>query len=731
MNIKKDALSICVGLLLLCLFFVTPGFSQDAVNDPSLDLEHAEALNAGDDPFEELQEIEASIEEEMEWLQAETYVVTVSKVWENIKKSAASVTVITDREIRRMGARDVKDVLRSVPGISYQNERHGSQDLDVRGILKDGTQHILYLWNSHSLNTNYLGGPGPSYQPFPIEVIQRIEVVRGPGSALYGANAFAAVVNIITKEADDIDGGELTARGGSDNTQQYNLLFGKTFGEADITLNFNYFTSDKYRETIKEDAQTLLDRMIGSHASLAPGDTRGGDEKFDLSFSLQYKGLRVDGIYSDLDRIPSIGAGPLLNDRSETPSVDFALSVSYAHAVTKTLDLLGRLYHNYAFMDYYYQIYPDNAVLPSPEGLQLWPEGVVGAPSNKNTRTGGELQATYALHESNTLVGGATYEYMNQYDVEALSNYLATPVRDVMIPRGAVSDVTDIQNYNQNVDRTFKAVFLENLWDIRDNVRLTVGARHDDYSDFGSSFNPRAGLVWEFRPGYDLKFLYGRAFRAPSFYELYNMNNPAFVGNPDLDPETVDTYEISLGAEWAEALTSRITGFRNDIHDSIELATYATQDVFENQHEIRTQGIEAELKYDFGKGSFLAANYTYQDAKNLDTGERLYNIPTHKGNIMGNFRVSKYLNVYTDVYFQEGFTRQKNDPRADDNTGFGVWNATLIGKKFFPKLENLEVRGSVYNILDRDYTVPTAMDGLPVDYPMPGRSFLVDIRYTL
>lgn len=707
---RKNALS---AILLAGLLVVTP---------------HPGACQ--DDPFAALEDMESSLEEEMEWLQAETYVVTASKVLENIKKSAASITVITARDMEQMGARDFKDVLRMIPGLSMRHDRHNSYDIDARGIMKDGIQHILFLYNSHSLNTNYWGGVGPSYEPLVLDNIERIEVIRGPGSALYGANAFAAIINVITKNADEIDGVRFSARGGSYETQQYNLLFGKKFKDLGVAMNLNYYKTDGFEGSIEQDGQTLLDQMFGTQASLAPGQTDGDDEKYDLSLTLEYKGFRFDGKYADRERKPSIGISPILNEGSETPSTDYTLSASYEHSVGKGLDLLGRVYHNYTYMDYYYQVYPDGAVLPTPDGPVVWPDGLVGAPSNKNTRTGGEAQATYKLTDANMIVAGLTYEEMEQYDVKALSNYLATPIKDVVIPRGEVSEVSYIQNYNKDVSRTFKAVFLEDLWDVREDVRLTVGARYDDYSDFGSSFNPRAGLVWQFIEGYDLKVLYGRAFRAPSFYELYNTNNPAFVGNPELDPETVDTVELSVGANLTDALSARLTGFYNSIKDSIDLVTYDAQDVFENSSEIRARGIEAEWKYDFGKGTYLAMNYTYQDSKNLDTDQQIYDIPRHKGNILSNIRLSKYLNFYADLHFQEGFTREEDDNRKDDNPGFTVVNTTVIAKKFWPRFEGLEVRGSIYNLFDKEYTVPTAKDGLPVDYPMPGRSFLIELRAT-
>ncbi|GAK51122.1 TonB-dependent receptor [Candidatus Moduliflexus flocculans] len=682
-----------------------------------------------ENPFAELQELQGRVNEEMLWLQAETYVITASKVLEDVKKSAASITVITDKEIRQMGARDLTDILRTVPGFSYQLERHGGTDFDIRGILKDGDQHILYLLNSQSLSTNYWGSIAPSYLPVPMDNIKQVEVIRGPGSALYGANAFAAIVNIITKTGEQVDGVQMTAGGGSFETTTANLQFGKLFGQLDVAGNANYNKYGSYEGKIAMDGQTLLDQVFGTHASLAPGVTMESSEKIDLMLSLGYGGFHLEGRYCDREHTPSIGISPILNTDSDTPSTDYTIHASYAHDIGEHLTLSGKVYHNYTFMDYYYQVYPDNVVLPTPDGLQLWPDGLIGAPENKNTRTGGEAQGTVALAETNTAVAGLTYEYMNQYDVRAKSNYLATPVKNVVIPRGAVSDVTALQNYNKDVDRTFTAIYAEDLWDIRQNLRLTFGGRYDNYSDFGDSFNPRAGLVWQFLEGYDTKILYGRAFRAPSFYELYNTNNPAFVGNPDLKPEVVDTFELSLSGTFAEFVTARVTGFHNYIRDSIDLATYETQDVFENGGDIRTQGIEAEGKFDFGKGRYVALNYTYQDAVNLETDERLYNVATHKGNVIANLRLSKYLNVYTDLYFQKGFERQEDDPR-EENPGFTVMDMTLLAKNFFPRLKGLEFRGSVYNLFDKDYAVPTPKDGLPVDFPMPGRSLMFDIRYT-
>jgi outer membrane receptor protein involved in Fe transport len=186
-----------------------------------------------------------------------------------------------------------------------------------------------------------------------------------------------------------------------------------------------------------------------------------------------------------------------------------------------------------------------------------------------------------------------------------------------------------------------------------------------------------------------------------------------------LKPEKIDTYELSFGANLTEALNVRITGFHNTVKDSIELATTAQGTrMFQNESKIRSQGIETEMKYDFGKGTYAGANYTYQDVKNLDTDERAWNAPMHKGNLFANIRLSRNFNLFTDMYWQGKYTRASGDSRSD-NDGFVLVNTTLLVKNFW---KELELRGSIYNVFDTDYTFPTANGSLPVDYPMPGRS---------
>lgn len=679
-----------------------------------------------DDLLPELEGTDASLEDEMAWLQAETFVITASRVLENIKKTAASITVITEQQIRQMGARNLMDVLKIVPGISYRYDTDGNYKVAVRGLAKSAGQNILLMINSHPLNQNYSGGAILTYAPLNIDNIQRIEVIRGPGSALYGANAFAGVINIITKDAGDIDGVQVSARGGSFQTQQYNVLLGKAFHDIDIAFNVNYFDTDGFEREIKQDSLTLIDRQFGTNASRAPGHTTEHDQRYNTSLTLGYKGLKFDGSYTHIEHDWPVSPVYALGGENNVEDDEYYLTLGYDRTIKEGLDFSGKIYRNHFSTNTYFQGYPPGTLVMTPTGPAILLNGAIAKPAHKENRTGIEIMTTYKPVDSNTIVAGLTYEKMDQYDVEYAANFLYTPIQNVINPLPGVQDITDIQNYNKDVDRTFKAGFLEDIWDLRDNLRLTVGARYDDYSDFDSgSFNPRAGLVWEFIAGYDVKLLYGRAFRAPSFYELYSQNNPAFIGNPDLDPEIVDTYEISVGAEVSEAISGRITGFRNAIKDSVDIDVVEGQRIFRNKDEIRSQGVEVEVRYNFGKGTYLAGTYVYQDVENLDTEERPWNTVEHKGNIIANIRLSKYFNFYTGVYLQGGYEREPGDTR-EDNDGFVTVNTTLIARKF---IEGLELRGSVYNLLGADYSFPTPVNTLPEDFPMPGRTFMVELQY--
>ncbi len=738
---------------------------------------------------EELEKARQEIHEEFQWLRAEadvTFVVTASRVKEDIRKSTASISVVTAEQIRDMGARHLMDVLRAVPGMSAWYHGDGHYKIDSRGVAKVAGQDILIMINSHPMNSNFTGGATWTYDTLPVQNIKRVEVIRGPGSALYGANAFSGVINVITKKPEDIDGFDLYMGAGTHDAVEYNLLYGGFLGDLGIAFNFNYFDTDGPKRYVGQDQQNLLDqqarlsaeeimamqeqisagvgagaidpavaaqlsqyinpdvvnRMATIDSSSAPTYIRTSEERLDLSLFLEFKRFTFEGRYIDRERYPGLNA--LWSESEETNGKPEAyhMKLGYQREITDQLALNAKIYRNYNQDDNYFQGLEGAAVaMPAPPELSfitpvvpvfLSPDqGFIFETEFKNERTGFELQGTYDFGDTNTLVAGITYEEIEQYDVKYRSNALYTSIPGVIMPLPEVQDLTETQNFNKDAEREFMAFFLQDIWDITDDLRLTVGARYDDYSDFGDSFNPRAGLTWQFIDGYDLKLLYGRAFRAPSFHELYTRNNPSILGNPDLEPETVDTYEISLGARFTDAFSGRITAFQNMIKDNIDLVLddSSGNGTFQNKNDQRAQGIETEFKYRFWEEGYIGLNYTYQDSEIEETGERPINIPTHKGTLMLNLPMGDSLNLYVDSPFMDGFERASDDPR-DDISGFAIVNATLIARDFFPGREDVEFRASVYNLFDKEYKYPYSAGSLPQDLLMEGINGYAEFRFT-
>jgi outer membrane receptor protein involved in Fe transport len=190
----------------------------------------------------------------------------------------------------------------------------------------------------------------------------------------------------------------------------------------------------------------------------------------------------------------------------------------------------------------------------------------------------------------------------------------------------------------------------------------------------------------------------------------------------DLDPETIDTYEMSLGAEFTSSLSSRVTFYYNESEDSIvATSSVVPLDLVNDPGNVRDHGFEIEVAYEFGRGTYLAGHYNYRRFHEGDHG-------WHVGSIMASIRLSRYLNFYADCQFNDGRERWAPGDDQDDPSGYAIVNATLIAKKFLEGYEGLEFRGSAYNLLDKDYRADVGPT-IPNDLPEPGIHFLFEVKY--
>ena len=637
----------------------------------------------------------------------EEIVVSALKRPRTVLKSPAIMSVITAKQIKQMGFRTLIDVLKIVPGFYISMDETGEREIAVRGILDDASQKIKVLIDGHSINDVWRGGAMWNFDDLPVENIRKIEIIRGPGSALYGQNAFLAVIDIITKDTEDIDGFQVTTSGGSFSTQNYNLLFGRELGGLKISGFLDYFDTQGFSKKIEQDV------LFPAAASRSPGQSQNRKEKTDLNLRLSYNNLEVKAKYMKKRRKDYIGVGDALNEESILRDTYMFTEVTYKLSLSEKLNMTPKVYYDQYNYDPFFEQRPDGH-------LGVYPEGIKGQLRFKQMTIGFENQVNYKLFEGNELTFGLQYEWIHQHDIKYGKN--SHPITNANLT--TVTDFTHDLPFTRKATRHIYAFFLQDEWNVTKDIDLTVGVRHDRFTRFEGTTNPRMGLIWRFIEDAHLKLLLATAFKAPSFQEMFLTNNSVKIGNPSLDPEKINTFEIGLGYHFTEHMRASINYFYNRIRDKIILDT-ATPKQFQNGGGSRIHGIEAEWKADFGNDNYVFANYTFQDAEDTRNRNRLPDVPVHNGNIGLNAAFCKYTNANLTTHISGPRPREDGDTRRDIPAQALV-NMTLIGKNF---IDNFEVRGSVFNLFDKSYYDPAPQNTVPTDYPQQGRSFTIELRY--
>lgn len=629
---------------------------------------------------ENLSSANNGLDEELKFLQAESYVITASKVLELKDRSIATVSLITQEQIRALGAKDLQDVLYTIPGITTTQTPWGAKQITMRGIGSEFSEKVLILLNGHPLDHDITnGGSTDIYDNIALDNVKRIEIVRGPGSLLYGANAFLGTINIITKNADDQTGTAVTAGGGSFGTQQYNVYTASKINDLKVTANANVQATDGISRNFKN---TNVSSSLDS-------------EKYDIDLNLAYQNWNFTGHFANKNTGTFAGFNENLQTNAARNYQDYFFILGYKNNLSDKLNIDIKAYHdNFNF---------DN-IIPFASDFYL-NTGIT------NTKTGSEAQLSYQWFDNNQLIVGFKGETQNQFDI----THTAGPTPLIQTP------VT--QPYAIDKDRTLASGFVQDIWDILPNLRFSAGARYDHYSDFGNTFNPRVGFNWEIKEGYILRYSFGTAFRAPTFGET-NGTYQALLGNTNLRPETISTNEIGLNLNPIKSISTAFTLFESNITNIIHKDNInGNSSVFVNGGSALSKGIEVEAKYHYLEGSYIGFNFTSQKVNDNVTQQMVSGVPNYFGNVMVNHQFSPNYSLLTHVYVKGNQLAAATNPGGNISS-YALLNTTLLAKNL---VKDLSLSASVYNWLDKDYQDPALY--LRGNYPNPGRSVFIRAEY--
>lgn len=618
-----------------------------------------------------------------------------------ISASPGFVTVITSKTIASMAARNLTDVLRMVPGFSIHYGNFGEYSVSITG--NDNPSNTLLMINGHRLNNFYDGSP---MYDLPVDGIERIEIIRGPGSAMYGTNAMAGVINVVTAK----NGASAFKAGiGNFNTKKANVSYGSKTESGSVSLFAEVY------DTAGADTVMPYDRLSNntttSPYSKAPATMRDNRTKTMAVLGWDHYKTSANFVFLNEERGPNYAYQNIISGGSTVSSRYFSLDIAHPFGSADSMLVEPRLYGDLWSFDKKIQLYPngytDNRDLDSDGLNEYFPNGEWLHKKYDVLTYGGEVKAMTDLTPSNHLTVGFTVEESSIRNTSVLTNYSGEP--DVAaIPKAAFANWN---NYGFSpYSRTLWAAYLQDDISIGKHINLVAGIRQDHYSDFGDSTNPRVALGIYPADSVDIKFQYASAFRAPTFRELYDKSDMQFYGNPKLLPESAETYEAGAGYTWAPNGHIRAGVYRNILKNYITTlfnSSMAAATEFQNAGVIEVNGQFVEARHSFPDGSQIGVNASLFGARDKISNTWLTRIPQYRFNASYSRRVFGDAYLAVDYSHSDGAVSnaRTNMEQLSSNVSsagpFSLVNLALSKRNFFSSGLNAKI--SVFNLLNNDF----------------------------
>ncbi len=634
-----------------------------------------------------------SIEDLME-IEVQT-VVSASRYRQKVSEAPASVTIITARDIQKFGYRTLADILRSVRGFYITYDRN-YQYLGVRGFGRPGDNNtrILLLVDGHRVNDAIYDSASIGTEfVLDVDLIERVEVSRGPGSSLYGSNALFAVVNVITRRAKDIGGVEISAEGGSQGTYKGRLSYGAAGKNGpDVLLSATGFTSagDRLYFPAYDPGNPLADPRAANGGYADNGDY----DRFGSAYAkYELGGFQLAAAYIERTKgVPTASYGTDFNNPGNRTTDDRGyVDLQYVSRFTGGAELTLRTYYDWYRYDADY-LY--TGTVNKDRAVASW--------------YGGDIRLTTRLLNAHHVIVGSEYEVrdrQNQYNAD-----VSPPVVYLDDHRSSTKWAVYAQD-----EITVSPIFL-----------LYAGIRYDKTSTFGGTTNPRLAAVIKPIENGTLKLLYGKAFRAPTVYELYYAAPPQVLNNPTLQPEQIDTYELVYEHDFGNGLRASASRYSYKIKKLIT-QTYdpsSGSTSFQNQERAEADGTELEVQKSWSSGADGRLSYAFQKAVDPKTGELLTNAPEHLA------KLNLVVPIITERFFagiEEQYTSPRTTVAGQRTESFAVTNLTLFGRS--PQ-HRVEASFSIYNVFNKKYSDPVSGVLSPLDsIQQDGRTFRVKLTY--
>lgn len=619
-----------------------------------------------------------------------------SKYEQKKSEAPASVIIISEDEIQRFCNLTFSDIISKVRGFYLRND-HNYPYIGVRGFERPSSysNNILLLIDGHKINENVYGQPNFSDDlGFNVNIIERIEIVEGPGSTLYGTGAILAVINVITKKGKIIDGLHVSGEAGSHNYFKGDICYGKEIIK-DLDFSINARIGDIKGSNLFFDEYNTPDNNNGIAGNL------DWERIFGLYSRLSFDDFLINVYIFNRDKgIPTASYESIFNDPDAMTSDNREfIDLTYAPAITSNLNLSLRVYYDH----YLYK--------------GLFPYELNQQDESNGSWAGAELQFNWDITDDNRLVFGT----------EVKKNFMA----DYLLFDDS------LKYFDHNYPYSNTAIFFQDYWQLFSNLSFNAGLSYNNNSLSGEFLSPRLSII--FNPAKDntLKFLFGSAFRSPNIYEMFYYDDMGSIANLNLKPESINSFELV----WENCLSKNIvftySVYYYLIHDLIDQRIITIDSAesyqFRNNKNVSVYGMEFDANFRFEFGLMAYFNLSHQVAKD---DEDLYLTNSPKFLLKAGVSESLDCGLLAGadfVYESERITvyNTKTKPFSiinmflkyspsvcGENSLLGFLNKT----KFFVKINNL---------FDVEYKLPGGFEHIQKSLIQYGRVFIFGLELKL
>ncbi len=623
---------------------------------------------------------------------ARVKVTSASRHSQDALVAPSAVTVITAEAIAQNGWRTLAEALASVRGLYIAYDRNYTY-LGVRGFQRPGdyNDRILLLINGHRLNDNVYGSAfiGTEF-PLDLDLIDRIEVVRGPSSSLYGTNAVFGVVNVITRKP----GSSRTVEASGDTSSFLGrtgrlTMGGERNGVATLVSGSLYRSAGQ--------SSLFYPEFAGPATNNGFANNIDGDSFAHGFADVTYGNFRLQVLLGSRKKIiPTASFNTNFNDPgTRTTDMRGYVDLSYHRSLSARTELEVRGYYdNYQYSGTYAY------------GGTGPPLRYLNHDGSRADSAGADVMLAWQIGR-HRITAGAQYEYSFRVDQW---NY------DV----GGATYLNDHRAPSQTAGYTQAELKLLS------KLAVNAGARLDWFSAYGSSLDPRLAVIYTPAPRTALKYIFGRAFRAPNAYETYYADGISLTSNLNLKPEIIQSHEAVLEHNLKPWLQITAGGFYADMQRLIDQVfdPFTGLNHYVNSGSETSKGLEFEIAAKRKSGLSAQASYTLSDARDSATGARAANSPLHLAKLHVAVPATRRGSAGLELLYasaQESY----QGPRVP---GYVLTNITFLSK---PLWNGWTFSASCYNLFDRRWWTPAGADLRQAAILQDGRSWRVKITYRL